>query len=257
MKIHTQRLAALAALVLVAGLGLTACGDDDDGGDGGAGADGGGDAVHHVPAQEPREPLLRRQHHRRRAGRRRVRRQDRGGRARRRHPRLAGVVHQHRRPAGRRRARRLGQRPDRDLRRARGGTGRRRQGGHLRLRHRPRVPRRVRQPGRRRGHRQGPGGHDRGADRRLRRDRDPLRRGERHQPERLDRADGGRARGQPPDIELVDTVYGDDDDQKSFDQTAALLQSTPTSRASSRRPRSASRRPPATCPTRSTRARWR
>lgn len=26
-----------------------------------------------------------------------------------------------------------------------------------------------------------------------------------------------------PDIELVDTVYGDDDDQKSFDQTAALL----------------------------------
>jgi rhamnose transport system substrate-binding protein len=30
-----------------------------------------------------------------------------------------------------------------------------------------------------------------------------------------------------PDIELVDTVYGDDDDQKSFDQTAALLQSHP------------------------------
>ncbi|MDA1358401.1 rhamnose ABC transporter substrate-binding protein [Glycomyces luteolus] len=30
-----------------------------------------------------------------------------------------------------------------------------------------------------------------------------------------------------PDIELVDTVYGDDDDQKSFDQTAALLQSYP------------------------------
>ncbi len=29
------------------------------------------------------------------------------------------------------------------------------------------------------------------------------------------------------DIELVDTVYGDDDDQKSFDQTAALLQSHP------------------------------
>jgi rhamnose transport system substrate-binding protein len=29
------------------------------------------------------------------------------------------------------------------------------------------------------------------------------------------------------DIELVDTVYGDDDDQKSFDQTAALLQSNP------------------------------
>jgi len=30
-----------------------------------------------------------------------------------------------------------------------------------------------------------------------------------------------------PDITLVDTVYGDDDDQKSFDQTAALLQSHP------------------------------
>ncbi|MDR8018942.1 rhamnose ABC transporter substrate-binding protein [Nesterenkonia aerolata] len=28
-----------------------------------------------------------------------------------------------------------------------------------------------------------------------------------------------------PDIELVDIVYGDDDDQRSFDQTAALLQS--------------------------------
>jgi rhamnose transport system substrate-binding protein len=30
-----------------------------------------------------------------------------------------------------------------------------------------------------------------------------------------------------PNIELVDVVYGDDDDQKSFDQTAALLQSHP------------------------------
>ena len=30
-----------------------------------------------------------------------------------------------------------------------------------------------------------------------------------------------------PDIELVDTVYGDDDDQASFDKTAALLQSHP------------------------------
>jgi len=29
------------------------------------------------------------------------------------------------------------------------------------------------------------------------------------------------------DIELVDTVYGDDDDQKSFDQTEALLSSHP------------------------------
>jgi len=30
-----------------------------------------------------------------------------------------------------------------------------------------------------------------------------------------------------PDIELVDTVYGDDDDQTSFDKTAALLQTYP------------------------------
>ena len=30
-----------------------------------------------------------------------------------------------------------------------------------------------------------------------------------------------------PDIELVDTVYGDDDDQMSFDKTAALLQAHP------------------------------
>ncbi|MFB9313069.1 rhamnose ABC transporter substrate-binding protein [Nocardioides plantarum] len=30
-----------------------------------------------------------------------------------------------------------------------------------------------------------------------------------------------------PNIKLVDTVYGDDDDQKSFDQTAALLQAHP------------------------------
>ena len=30
-----------------------------------------------------------------------------------------------------------------------------------------------------------------------------------------------------PNIKLVDTVYGDDDDQKSFDKTAALLQTHP------------------------------
>ena len=55
------------------------------------------------------------------------------------------------------RARGLGQRPERHLRRAQRGPRRRHQGGHLRLRHRARVPRRVRQPGQRRGHRQGPG----------------------------------------------------------------------------------------------------
>ncbi|NKF33595.1 substrate-binding domain-containing protein, partial [Pseudomonas sp. BGM005] len=30
-----------------------------------------------------------------------------------------------------------------------------------------------------------------------------------------------------PDITIVETVYGDDDDQTSFDKTAALLQSHP------------------------------
>ena len=30
-----------------------------------------------------------------------------------------------------------------------------------------------------------------------------------------------------PDIKLVDTVYGDDDDQTSFDKTAALLSDHP------------------------------
>ena len=48
MKIHKQRLAALASLVLVAGLGLTACGDDDDGG-GGGGEDGGSSAITFLP----------------------------------------------------------------------------------------------------------------------------------------------------------------------------------------------------------------
>ena len=62
-------------------------------------------------------------------------------------PDAPGAVHQHRRPAGRRRPGRLGQRPRRDLRRAQRGPRRRRQGRHLRLRHRPGLPRPVRQPG--------------------------------------------------------------------------------------------------------------
>ena len=60
-----------------------------------------------------------------------------------------------------------------------------------------------------------------------------------------------------PNIKLVDTVYGNDDDQTSFDKTAALLQTTRTSRASSRRPPSASPRRPATCRPRTPRARSR
>ena len=75
---------------------------------------------------------------------------------------------------------------------------------------------------------------------------------QRDQPERLDRDDEEGARGRTTrNIKLVDTVYGDDDDQKSFDKTAGAAARAPrTSRASSRRPRSASPPPPATCPTR-------
>ena len=43
----------------------------------------------------------------------------------------------------------------------------------------------------------------------------------------MDRDDGGAARADHPDIEFVETVYGDDDDQTSFDKTAALLQTYP------------------------------
>jgi len=43
MKLHKRRLAGLAALTLVASMGLSACGSDDDSGDGGGG--GGDDAV--------------------------------------------------------------------------------------------------------------------------------------------------------------------------------------------------------------------
>ncbi len=60
-----------------------------------------------------------------------------------------------------------------------------------------------------------------------------------------------------PNIKLVDTVYGNDDDQTSFDKTAALLQDHPNLKASSRRPLSASRPPPATSTRRPPRARSR
>lgn len=42
MKFHTRRPIALAAIILTASAALTACGSDDDGGDSGSGGDGGG-----------------------------------------------------------------------------------------------------------------------------------------------------------------------------------------------------------------------
>ena len=60
-----------------------------------------------------------------------------------------------------------------------------------------------------------------------------------------------------PNLTLVDTVYGDDDAAKSAEKAAGLMQAHPTSRASSRRPPSASARPRATCRARSTRVSWR
>ncbi len=60
-----------------------------------------------------------------------------------------------------------------------------------------------------------------------------------------------------PKMKLVKVAYGDDDDQKSFQQTQGCCRRTRTSRASSRRPRSASPPRPATSPAPSTRARSR
>ena len=68
MKFRNRRLSALAAVTLVAGLALSACGGDDgddDASDGG----GGGDDTVHLPAQEPRQRLLRHQRQRRQGGR--------------------------------------------------------------------------------------------------------------------------------------------------------------------------------------------
>ena len=45
MKFQKRRLAGLAALTLVASMGLAACGGDDDSGDDGSGGDGGGDVT--------------------------------------------------------------------------------------------------------------------------------------------------------------------------------------------------------------------
>ncbi len=59
-----------------------------------------------------------------------------------------------------------------------------------------------------------------------------------------------------PNIKLVDTVYGNDDDQTSFDKTAALLQTHPNLKGIISRPRSVSPPRPATCPPPRPRARW-
>ena len=60
-----------------------------------------------------------------------------------------------------------------------------------------------------------------------------------------------------PNIELVEVVYGDDDDQTSFDKTAALLQTYPELKGIVSPPRSVSPLRPATSRPRSTRARSR
>ena len=111
MKLN-RRVSALAAITLIAGLGLTACGDDSDSSGDGGGGDGGGDLSITFLPEEPRQPVLRHQRRRWQEGHRGVRWRVRGGRPRPGHPRRPGAVHQHRRPAGRQRARRLGQRPD-------------------------------------------------------------------------------------------------------------------------------------------------
>ena len=213
----------------------------------------------HVPAQEPRQPVLRHQRQGRQDRGRGVRRHVQGGRP---GPRPAPT----RRCSyintaaqqGVERARRLGQRPERDLRRAQPGPRRRRQGRHLRLRHQARLPRPVRQPGHRRGHRQDAGRHDRRADRRRRRDRDPVGHRQRDEPERLDRDDEGGAGRR--------TTRTSSSSRSSTATTTTRSRSTRPRRCCSvpepqghhlARPRSASPRRPATCPTRSTRARSR
>lgn len=60
-----------------------------------------------------------------------------------------------------------------------------------------------------------------------------------------------------PNVQLVEVVYGDDDDQTSFDKTAALLQSHPNLKGIISPTRSASPLRRVTCPPPTTRARWR
>ena len=226
MKFHSKRVAALAALALSGAMVLTACGDDDErrAADGG----GGGDTTdRHVPAEEPRQPLLRRHA---RGGEEAVEEfggtfdqvGPAGG-----HPRRAGAVHQHRRPAGRERAGRLGQRPDalcdaldeasdagtkvvtfdsdtdpdcRDL-----YVNQATSEGIAKTQ----VDLIAEQIG------------DAGEIAILSATANAT-----NQNAWIEMMEA-ELEANHPDIELVDTVYGDDDDQKSFDQTAALLQNHP------------------------------
>ncbi len=57
--------------------------------------------------------------------------------------------------------------------------------------------------------------------------RDPLGRRQRDEPERLEQAMTAYGKTNHPNIKLVTTVYGNDDDQTSFDKTEALLQTYP------------------------------
>ena len=117
--------------------------------------------------------------------------------------------------------------PTRDLRRPQRGPRRRRQGRHLRLRHRPGVPRPLRQPADAAGIAKAQVDliaeqiGDEGEVAILSAAANATNQNEWIDLMKTDLADNH------PDIELVDTVYGDDDDQTSFDKTAALLQAHP------------------------------
>ena len=73
-------------------------------------------------------------------------------------------------------------------------------------------------------------------------DRHPVRRRHRHQPELLDHVhEAGAAKPKYPKMKLVKIVYGNDDPATSLTVLQGLLSAYPNLRASSRRPRSASR----------------
>ena len=66
------------------------------------------------------------------------------------------------------------------------------------------------------------------ADRRQGRHRDPLGDGQRDEPERLDQGhEGELKKPKYKDMKLVKVAYGDDDDQKSFQETQGLIQAYP------------------------------
>ena len=88
----------------------------------------------------------------------------------------------------------------------------------------------VRRPGRLRRDRPGDGRHGARHPRRRRRPvGDPVGVARRRQPERLDRGvQGGRSAGDDyANIELVDTVYGNDESEESYNQALALVDQYP------------------------------